>query len=152
MAAEAIQHASRRVIEGLSPLHLEELGIQKSIQKLFQNAHSSLPMLVTASQVDPRLDSLDGLLLQTIYRIVQEAVANVIKHAQATRLNVEASVLGQAVTIEISDDGIGFPDSVSLGRGLTGMSDRIHALDGTLELLRRSDRTIVRCVLPVNSP
>jgi two-component system sensor histidine kinase UhpB len=151
-AAEAVQHASRRVIEGLSPLHLEELGIQKSIQKLFQNARSSLPTLATASQVDPRLESLDGLLLQTIYRVVQEAVTNVIKHAQATRLNVVASVLDQAVTIEISDDGIGFPDGISLGRGLTGMSDRIHALDGTLELSRRSGRTIVRCVLPVNPP
>jgi two-component system sensor histidine kinase UhpB len=79
-------------------------------------------------------------------------VTNVIKHAQATRLNVVASVLDQAVTIEISDDGIGFPDGISLGRGLTGMSDRIHALDGTLELSRRSGRTIVRCVLPVNPP
>jgi two-component system, NarL family, sensor histidine kinase UhpB len=151
-AAEAVQHASRRVIEGLSPLYLEELGIDKSIQTLLQNAHSSLPTLTTASQVDTRLDSLDGLVLQTIYRVVQEAVTNVIKHAQATTLNVVASVLAQTVTIEISDDGTGFPDNVSLGRGLTGMSDRIRALDGTLELLRKSGRTVVRCVLPVNAP
>jgi two-component system sensor histidine kinase UhpB len=151
-AAEAVQHASRRVIEGLSPLYLEELGIDKSIQTLLQNAHSSLPTLTTASQVDTRLDSLDGLVLQTIYRVVQEAVTNVIKHAQATTLNVVASVLAQTVTIEISDDGTGFPDNVSLGRGLTGMSDRIRALDGTLELLRKSGRTVVRCVLPINSP
>jgi len=56
-------------------------------------------------------------------------------------------VLAQTVTIEISDDGTGFPDNVSLGRGLTGMSDRIRALDGTLELLRKSGRTVVRCVV-----
>jgi two-component system sensor histidine kinase UhpB len=56
----------------------------------------------------------------------------------------------QAVTIEVSDDGIGFPDNVSLGRGLTGMSDRSRALDGKLDLLREGGRTMVRCWLPVN--
>ena len=151
-AAEAVQHASRRVIEGLSPLYLEELGIKKSIEMLLQNTRSSLPTLATGSQIDPQLDPLDGVLLQTIYRVVQEAVTNATKHAQATSLNVVASVLDQTVAIEVSDDGIGFADNVPLGRGLTGMSDRIHALDGTLELARDGGRTVVRCVLPLNPP
>ena len=148
-AAEAVQHASRRILEGLSPLYLEELGLEKSIQTLLQNAHSTLPSVVTTSQVDPRLDSLDGLLSQTIYRVIQEAVTNVIRHAQATTLNVVATIRDSAVTIEVSDDGIGFPDNVSLGRGLAGMSDRSRALDGKLDLLREGGRTIVRCVLPL---
>lgn len=149
-AAEAVQHASRRILEGLSPLYLEELGLEKSIQTLLQNAHTSLPTVTTSAELDPRLDSLDHLLSQTIYRVVQEAVTNAIKHAQATTLNVVAAMRDQAVTIEVSDDGIGFPDNVSLGRGLTGMSDRSRALDGKLDLLREGGRTIVRCWLPVN--
>ena len=149
-AAEAVQHASRRILEGLSPLYLEELGLKKSIQTLLQNAHTSLPTVTTSAELDPRLDSLDHLLSQTIYRVVQEAVTNAIKHAQATTLNVVAAMRDQAVTIEVSDDGIGFPDNVPLGRGLTGMSDRSRALDGKLDLLREEGRTIVRCWLPVN--
>ena len=149
-AAEAVQHASRRILEGLSPLYLEELGLEKSIQTLLQNAHSAAPTVTTSSQIDPRLDCLDHLLSQTIYRVVQEAVTNVIKHAQATTLNVVATMHDQAVTIEVSDDGIGFLDNVPLGRGLTGMSDRSRALDGKLDLLREGGRTIVRCWLPVN--
>jgi signal transduction histidine kinase len=149
-AAEAVQHASRRILEGLSPLYLEELGLEKSIQTLLQNAHTSLPTVTTSAELDPRLDSLDHLLSQTIYRVIQEAVTNVIKHAQATTLNVVAAMRDQAVTIEVSDDGIGFPDNVSLGRGLTGMSDRSRALDGKLDLLREGGRTMVRCWLPVN--
>jgi two-component system sensor histidine kinase UhpB len=65
-------------------------------------------------------------------------------------LSVVAAMRDQAVTIEVSDDGIGFPDNVSLGRGLTGMSDRSRALDGKLDLLREGGRTMVRCWLPVN--
>jgi len=149
-AAEAVQHASRRILEGLSPLYLEELGLEKSIQTLLQNAHTSLPTVTTSAELDPRLDSLDHLLSQTIYRVIQEAVTNVIKHAQATTLSVVAAMRDQAVTIEVSDDGIGFPDNVSLGRGLTGMSDRSRALDGKLDLLREGGRTMVRCWLPVN--
>ena len=151
-AAEAVQHASRRILEGLSPLYLEELGLGKSIQTLLQNAHSTLPTVATSSQLDPRLDSLDRLLSQTIYRVTQEAVTNVIRHARATTLNVVATMRDEAVTIEVSDDGIGFPDNVSLGRGLTGMSDRSRALDGKLDLLREGGRTMVRCWLPLNSP
>jgi two-component system, NarL family, sensor histidine kinase UhpB len=148
-AAEAVQHASRRILEGLSPLYLEELGLKKSIQTLLQNAQSTLPTIVTTSQVDPRLDSLDGLLSQTIYRVIQEAVTNAIRHAQATTLNVVAAIRDSAVTIEVSDDGVGFPDNVSLGRGLAGMSDRSRALDGKLDVLREGGRTIVRCLLPL---
>jgi two-component system sensor histidine kinase UhpB len=150
-AAEAVQHASRRILEGLSPLYLEELGLEKSIQTLLKNAHAALPSVTTSSEVDPGLDSLDHLLSQTIYRVVQEAVTNVIKHAGATTLNVTAMMSDDAVTIEISDNGVGFPDNVSLGRGLTGMSDRSRALDGRLDLLREDDRTIVRCWLPLAS-
>jgi signal transduction histidine kinase len=148
-AAEAVQHASRRILEGLSPLYLEELGLEKSIQTLLQNAHSALPSVKTSYQLDPRLDSLDHLLSQTIYRVVQEAVTNVIKHAQASTLNVTAMMSDNAVTIEVCDDGVGFADNVPLGRGLTGMSDRSRALDGKLDLLREDGKTIVRCWLPL---
>ncbi|WP_325170809.1 ATP-binding protein [Bradyrhizobium sp.] len=148
-AAEALQQASRRILEGLSPLYLEELGLEKSIETLLQNAHAALPSVATSAEIDPRLDSLDHLMSQTIYRVVQEAITNVIKHAQASTLNVVADLRDQAVTIEVSDDGIGFPENVALGRGLTGMSDRSRALDGKLDLLRENGRTVVRCWLPL---
>jgi signal transduction histidine kinase len=148
-AAGAVQQASRRILEGLSPLYLEELGLEKSIETLLQNAHAALPSVATSAEVDPRLDSLDHLMSQTIYRVIQEAITNVIKHAQATTLNVVAAMRDSAVTIEVSDDGIGFSDNVLLGRGLTGMADRSRALDGKLDLLREDGRTVVRCWLPL---
>ncbi|HEY9455728.1 MAG TPA: hypothetical protein VIR82_23840, partial [Bradyrhizobium sp.] len=52
------------------------------------------------------------------------------------------------LVVEISDDGVGFPADPRLGRGLTGMQERVRALSGTLQLLREDGRTCVRCRLP----
>ncbi len=65
-------------------------------------------------------------------------------------MNVEATVGDCGITVEISDDGVGFPVNSMFGRGLTGMHERVRALDGTLELLRLNGRTLVRCVLPAD--
>jgi signal transduction histidine kinase len=62
---------------------------------------------------------------------------------------VHATVAENMVVIEISDDGIGFPPDISLGRGLTGMRERVRALDGLLEWSRENGRTLVRCRLPL---
>jgi two-component system sensor histidine kinase UhpB len=55
------------------------------------------------------------------------------------------------LTIEISDDGGGFPADNVFGRGLTGMHERVRALSGSLSLLRADERTYVRCRLPVGA-
>jgi signal transduction histidine kinase len=56
-----------------------------------------------------------------------------------------------SVAIEISDDGIGVPDHLKFGRGLTGMLERVRALNGTLELVREQGCTVVRCGLPLEN-
>jgi two-component system, NarL family, sensor histidine kinase UhpB len=89
------------------------------------------------------------VLSQTIYRVIQEGVTNVLRHARASRMEVEATIDGNRVAIDIRDDGVGFPPDGALGRGLTGMRERTRALDGTFELLRQDGRTIVRCRLPL---
>ncbi|WP_248114375.1 histidine kinase [Bradyrhizobium sp. 2S1] len=67
-AAEALQQANRRVLEGLSPLYVTELGLVASVQALLRNAKSQAPGLSLQSQIDQRLNDLDGLLSQTAYR------------------------------------------------------------------------------------
>jgi len=88
------------------------------------------------------------LLSQTIYRVIQEAVTNVLRHARANAMHVSADINDREVIVEISDDGIGFAADRMFGRGLTGMLERARALSGTLELLREEGRTCVRCRLP----
>jgi len=148
-AAEALQHANRRILEGLSPLYVAELGLDESIRTLLRNAQAQAPDIKLTSTIDPRLNELDGLLSQTAYRVIQEGVTNVLRHAWATTIDVVARIDADRVAIEISDDGVGFGQRAGLGRGLTGMHERVRALNGTFELFRESGRTIVRCGLPL---
>lgn len=148
-AAEALQYANRRILEGLSPLYVAELGLDESIRTLLRNAQSQAPNIRLTSTIDPRLNELDGLLSQTTYRVIQEGVTNVLRHAWATTMDVAARIDTNQVAIEISDDGVGLPQRADFGRGLTGMHERVRALNGSLTLLREQGRTVVRCRLPL---
>jgi signal transduction histidine kinase len=148
-AAEALQHANRRILEGLSPLYVAELGLDESIQTLLRNAQAQAPSVKLTSTIDPHLNEIDGLLSQTTYRVIQESVTNVLRHAWATTMHVAARIDAGQVAIEISDDGVGLPQRASFGRGLTGMHERVRALNGTFELSREQGRTVVRCRLPL---
>lgn len=151
-SVETLQQANRRILDRLRPLYIEELGLQKSIQTLLQNAKAQTPELKVTSRIDARLNEIEGLMSQTVYRVIQEAVTNVLRHAKASSMDVAAEISGGEVIVEISDDGIGFPPDRRFGRGLTGMLERVRALSGTLELLREAGRTSVRCRLPAGEP
>ena len=148
-SVEALQRANRRILDHLRPLYIQELGLEKSIHTLLQNARSQAPDIAFTSRIDPRLNELDGPLSQTVYRVVQESVTNVLRHAKASSMNVEAFTDNKELAIEISDNGVGFPTESLFGRGLTGMHERVRALSGTFQLLREAGKTRVRCRLPI---
>ena len=147
-SVETLQQANRRILDRLRPLYIQELGLVKSLETLLQNARAQAPQLKLTSQIDARLNGIDGLLSQTIYRVIQEAVTNVLRHARASSAQVVARIENEELVAEISDDGIGLAADQVFGRGLTGMLERVRALSGTLQLLREQGRTLVRCRLP----
>ena len=147
-SVEALQQTNRRILDRLRPLHIQELGLEKSVQTLLQNARSQAPGLKITLRIDPRLNDVDGLLAQTVYRVIQEGMTNVLRHANANTMNIEAAIEGSQISVKISDDGIGFPPDQRFGRGLTGMRERVRALSGTFEFNREAGRTYIRCLLP----
>ena len=151
-SVETLQQANRRILDRLRPLYIQELGLERSIQTILQNAKAQAPDLALTSQIDARLNAIDGLLSQTVYRVIQEAVTNVLRHARANSMHVRAAIEDRELVVEISDDGIGFPADRVFGRGLTGMLERVRALSGTLQLLREDGRTSVHCRLPAGDP
>ena len=151
-SVETLQQANRRILDRLRPLYIQELGLERSIQTLLQNVKAQTPDLKVTSQLDTALNEADGPLSQTIYRVIQEALTNVLRHARANAVHVAVVINDREAIVEISDDGIGFPADRMFGRGLTGMLERARALSGTLELLREDGRTCVRCRLPAGSP
>lgn len=148
-SVEALQQTNRRILDRLRPLYIGELGLSSSVETLLRNFRKQAPHIVLTDTLDPALDGMDGPLAQTVYRVIQEALTNVLRHADAGNAHVQATVASEMLVIEISDDGGGFPADNVFGRGLTGMQERVRALSGSLSLLRVEDRTYVRCRLPV---
>jgi signal transduction histidine kinase len=100
---------------------------------------------------DPDADVLDSELETTIYRLAQETLTNIVKHARASHVHVSIHHDGSDLTLEIKDDGVGFdPEQRSAGFGLGGMRERVYLAGGTLEVNSAPGRgTLVRARLPV---
>ncbi len=150
-SVEALQQANRRILDRLRPLYIEELGLETSVQTLLQNFRRQAPHIGLTATIDPDLNGIDGPLAQTVYRVIQEALTNVLRHAGANNVHVQANIADKVLAFEISDDGGGFPADNVFGHGLTGMHERVRALSGSLSLLRADERTYVRCSLPVEA-
>ena len=101
--------------------------------------------------IDPRLDGVRPALAETVWRVVQEALTNVEKHAQALKVTVAVELDSQDVHLRIVDDGVGLPldaESKTNCYGLRGMRERVEALDGSLLLDNIEAGTLVEVVLP----
>jgi two-component system sensor histidine kinase UhpB len=147
-SVEALQHANSRILEGLHPLYINELGLDRSIRTLLKNVRSQAPTVRITSMIDADLNNVDNLLAQTIYRVLQEGVTNALRHAHAGTINLEAILRDAEIIVEVSDDGVGLAADAVFGRGLTGMRERVRALSGSFELFRNDNRTFIRCRLP----
>lgn len=95
--------------------------------------------------------ALDPLMETTVYRLVQEALTNMVKHARATTARVAVRLDGGAVTVRVCDDGTGFdPAAGTAGFGLAGMRERVYLAGGTLEVRSGATGTVVAAELPVS--
>ena len=97
-------------------------------------------------------ERLSAALEDGAYRIVQEALTNVVKHAQASRVDVSLQLADGALEIEVSDNGRGIEaaDNGS-GFGLIGMRERVDLLDGELSMRRgEPSGTVIRARLPLS--
>jgi signal transduction histidine kinase len=106
--------------------------------------------------VQVRLDpepGLDGVGVLAAYRIAQEAITNIARHAGATAAWVELVRIGDRVRLRVADDGIGPPRAPGRGSGLLGIDERVRACGGTWELSGRpGGGTVVQADLPVTVP
>jgi signal transduction histidine kinase len=138
----------RELSQLLRPSVLDDLGLGPSLETLveaFERRHA-IPVVLDVTTLPARMPEHTET---AIYRIVQEALTNVERHARATQAWVRAGVEGQQIVVEIADDGIGFPPPGAgrRGLGLIGMHERARALGGVIRL-HRGERTRVRLELP----
>ncbi|MEV6970321.1 histidine kinase [Hamadaea sp. NPDC051192] len=114
----------RDLIQGIRPQILTDRGLPAALRELADRS----PIGVRVSAAVP--DRLPAQVETTAYFVAAEALANVAKHSSATRASVEATVRNGLLTIVVTDDGSGGADPAG-GSGLTGLADRVGAIDGT---------------------
>ena len=132
----------REFARGIHPAVLSDGGLGPALQALA--ARSPVPV---------RLDAVPGERLPsrveaTVYFVVAEALTNVVRSAEADGVEIDLERGDERLTVEVRDNGTGGADP-SRGSGLRGLSDRVSALDGSLEVISPvGEGTTVRAVIP----
>ncbi|MDM7923920.1 MAG: PAS domain-containing sensor histidine kinase [Pyrinomonadaceae bacterium] len=126
----------REIAHNLRPYELDRLGLTGAMQSMIETVDSTSHI-----SVDSHLNDAEGLLTKdaetSVYRIVQEALNNVIKHADATKATVSLQQVGHKVVVTVTDNGKGFDVSNRQGKnnfGLAGMAERARMLGATFQV------------------
>ncbi|HJQ07255.1 MAG TPA: sensor histidine kinase [Nocardioides sp.] len=137
----------RRVVEGLRPPALDELGLAAALEQAIHRLTSGAGLQVELA-VEP-LPPLSAAAEVAAFRIGTEAVTNVVRHAGARHCRVELSCEGDALRLEVADDGIGLPPGATAGNGLHTMRERAEEMRGVLTVVGTPAGTTVLAELPV---
>jgi signal transduction histidine kinase len=145
----------RQTSRDLRPTVLEDLGMVAALQYL-ANELARQDTIGVSLNVEGSTDDLPPGMEVAIYRIVQEALTNIRKHADALHARVDAQFLADQIIVTVQDDGVGFimPEEASEllnmgGLGLMGLRERAQLFGGQMSIISHSGRgTTVRVVLP----
>jgi two-component system, NarL family, sensor histidine kinase UhpB len=143
----------RRIAQGLRPPALDMLGLAPAIESCARSIEET-----TDLQIQTELSPVEGLLAQeaelALYRIVQEALSNVARHAEAGTAQIRLTYSGRFVTATVEDDGCGFAVGAEMsdggGLGLYGMQERAAYVGGTVDIDSQPGLgTRIRAIIPV---
>ena len=152
---DTLQQINRRVLERLRPMGLSELGLMESLRSLIGLWRATHPQIEVYLNASAMIDGLDERLALTIYRLVQESLTNVFRHADASRVDVslypaQDQQANRILQLEVRDNGIGLADTVREGFGLIGMRERVQALRGKLKITTGAAQgTLIVAELPM---
>jgi signal transduction histidine kinase len=137
----------RRAVEGLRPPALDELGLAGALAQATDRltAGSAVRVDLTVGSLPP----LSAAVEVAAYRIVTEAVTNVVRHASATTCAVRIEAAGGVLRATVSDDGAGLPATEPTGHGLPTMRERAEELRGRLSVRSDDAGTTITAELPL---
>jgi signal transduction histidine kinase len=142
----------RAMITDLRPLALDDLGLHAALRALIQrHRRDELTVIGELNLPDPRDGEarLDAELETAVYRLAQEALTNVAKHAPSSQARILVTATDEDVIVEVQDNGSGFAvDSKTPGFGLAGMRERVSLARGTLQIESGAQGTLLRAWFP----
>lgn len=141
--SQRIHHTTRQLLRQLRPPVLDEMSLDKALHHLaneFAFSEQGIDF-----HLDYRLPELprDETLTFTLYRLVQELLNNISKHAEATQVRICLTEQHPMLVLEVSDNGKGFAHPVKEGFGLRGIEERVRALGGEWLLEQRNGTHII---------
>lgn len=141
----------RAVLSDLRPGVLDHLGLWAALEHLAADAR-----LNTHAEIECQLDeTIEGVRLDraaetALYRMVQEALNNAIKHAVASHIQISAKLGSQGLVLQVRDDGRGYNVRPGKGYGLLGIEERAHAIGASCKIESRAGKgVLIRLCVPV---
>ncbi len=153
----ALQQFNRRILERLRPVGLAELGLADALAALLRLWHETHPGVVIETSISPSLHAGGETAELTIYRIIQEALTNVFRHARATHVDIRVeparpvrpgTVETEATLVRVCDNGAGLATDHRQGFGMIGMRERVLALGGTMTVASTTHGVTVEALVP----
>jgi signal transduction histidine kinase len=126
----------RRIIENLRPSLLDHLGLASALQWYVDEACKAANLECNL-RIAEGLERMPADLEIALYRVVQESVTNIVKHARAKRIDLIVERTPKGLKVVISDDGVGIADlemAKRMSHGLAGMSHRVRSVHGTFDV------------------
>jgi PAS domain S-box-containing protein len=143
----------RNLVRNLRPVQIEQVGLTDSVRELIERVFNASGLKVR-SRIENVDEVLSGPAATHVYRILQEAIHNIIKHASATNVTLELERDIRSIRLRIVDDGVGFKVAVATrkgGLGLTSISERAAILGGVAQIVsnpREGTRMLVEIPIP----
>jgi len=148
----------RKIIFNLRPMALDDLGLVPTLRKFVQDFEEKTKIRAVFETAGREL-RMPSAMEAAIYRLVQEAFSNALKHASPTYVSLEIRFYPERVEIEIRDNGAGFDVEQALARskkgshyGLIGMSERVELLNGKMDIQSaKGQGTKITISIPVST-
>ena len=154
-AANQIYDGMHSIIRQLRPGSLDNLGLSETIKDMASNWRSQHPSIQIDLFVGKNLDHLGEAININIYRIIQEAMNNCLKHARAHNISINLDHKDKYLTLIFNDDGVGFDTSIltkSKQFGLIGMQERVKSLSGMFSIKSIPTKgTLINISIPLDN-
>ena len=154
-AANQIYDGMHSIIRQLRPGSLDNLGLSETIKDMASNWRSQHPSIQIDLFVGKNLDHLGEAININIYRIIQEAMNNCLKHARAHNISINLDHKDKYLTLIFNDDGVGFDTNLltkSKQFGLIGMQERVKSLSGMFSIKSIPTKgTLINISIPLDN-
>jgi signal transduction histidine kinase len=144
-----------RIIHDLHPTQLDDLGLAHALQDLTENSAKNLGLAVRL-KIFGDIQRVDSLIETVLYRVAQETITNVVRHAQTSNAEMHLTFESEKIKLTIRDEGVGFvvidPPSPTRGFGLAFMRERVDSTGGNLSIRSSPGKgTIIEVEIPITN-